>query len=429
MKHIIAVCLSSLALTAGAQTVADSVSHDSGLVRVVRYNDTTDVAYVTLHENAPHVVNLKDVPRFAVLGKEGRFYIGIGANVKAIGVYDIGNPLPDANYFITSAIPMDTRPGNKAQFRFSAAQSNVYMNVVALPGGENQLGAYVSLNFLGKNYAPKLHLAYLKYRHITAGYSYTIFGDVAAAPPTIDYEGPNAIPFIPHGMIAYEPRFGRDRMWQAGVAIDMPEYSFTNAARTATVTQRVPDIPFYIQRYWADGKGWVRLSGMIRNLYYRNMESNRNIDKVGWGVKVSGTTPIVGGLSASYMSMYGQGIASYIQDLNGEGMDLMPMGSDTSRLGLTEAWGGYASLQYQFTPKLFATATYSHVRAYVDRFEDADSTWGSTYKYAQYVAANMFYNINSIVQVGVEYDYGRRVNFDGKQAHDNRLQAMLQVSF
>ena len=36
MKHIIAVCLSSLALTAGAQTVADSVSRDSGLVRVVR---------------------------------------------------------------------------------------------------------------------------------------------------------------------------------------------------------------------------------------------------------------------------------------------------------------------------------------------------------------------------------------------------------
>ena len=105
---------------------------------------------------------------------------------------------------------MDTRPGNKAQFRFSAAQSNVYMNVVALPGGENQLGAYVSLNFLGKNYAPKLHLAYLKYRNITAGYSYTIFGDVAAAPATIDFEGPNAIPFIPHGMIAYEPRFGGD---------------------------------------------------------------------------------------------------------------------------------------------------------------------------------------------------------------------------
>ena len=29
---------------------------------------------------------------------------------------------------------------------------------------------------------------------------------------------------------------------------------------------------------------------------------------------------------------------------------------------------GIDSRQYQFTPKLFATATYSHVRAYVDRF-------------------------------------------------------------
>lgn len=429
MKHIFTIALSLIALTAAAQTGADSLAKDAGFVRVIRHNDTTDVAYVTLHENAPHLVNLKDVPRFAVLGKEGRFYIGLGANIKAIGIYDIGHPVQDMNYFITSAIPMTVKPGNKAQFRFSGAQSNVYLNVVALPGSENQLGAYMSINFLGKNYAPKLHHAYLKYRHITAGYTYTIFADMAAAPPTIDYEGPNAIPGILHGMIAYEPRFGKNKMWQAGVGIDMPEYSFTNALQTETVTQRVPDIPFYIQRYWADGNGWVRLSGIIRNLYYRNLVSNRNIDKVGWGVKVSGTTPIVGGLSASYMAMYGQGIASYMQDLNGEGMDLMPTGSNTGRLSLTEAWGGYASLRYQFTPKLFATATYSHVRTYVNRYEDAESTWGSTYKYAQYVAANVFYDVNSIVQVGVEYDYGRRVNYSGQQAHDNRLQAMLQVSF
>lgn len=29
----------------------------------------------------------------------------------------------------------------------------------------------------------------------------------------------------------------------------------------------------------------------------------------------------------------------------------------------------------------------------------------------------------------VSRDYGRCVNYDGRQAHDNRLQAMLQVSF
>lgn len=45
------------------------------------------------------------------------------------------------------------------------------------------------------------------------------------------------------------------------------------------------------------------------------------------------------------------------------------------------------------------------------------------------MVGNVFYNINSIVQVGAEYIYGRRVDFDGSQAHDNRVEAMLQVSF
>lgn len=55
--------------------------------------------------------------------------------------------------------------------------------------------------------------------------------------------------------------------------------------------------------------------------------------------------------------------------------------------------------------------------------------WGSSYKYAQYILGNVFYNVNSIVQVGLEYIYGRRMNYDGTQSHDNRLEAMLQVSF
>lgn len=43
--------------------------------------------------------------------------------------------------------------------------------------------------------------------------------------------------------------------------------------------------------------------------------------------------------------------------------------------------------------------------------------------------ASKFFGLFGWAEVGVEYDYGRCVNYDGRQAHDNRLQAMLQVSF
>lgn len=421
---ILSILSSAIAV---AQNESDSGYH-SLAVKVKPLNDST--AYVSvLKENAPQLVNVKTVPRFAILGKEDKFYMGIGANIKAVALYDIGNPIANPNDFITSQIPMSIPPGNGAEFRFSAQQSNVYMNIVALPGQKDQLGAFVSFNFTGNDYTPSLAHAYLKYRDITAGYTYSLFTDIAASPASIDYEGPNAFTAVCHGMIGFEPFLDKEKNWKAGIGLDIPEYSFTNADKTSTVTQRVPDIPFYIQRYWADNKGWLRLSGIVRNLYYRDLVSDRNIDKVGWGIKASGTTPIAGGLSAYYQAVYGKGIASYIQDLSGLGMDLMPDPSDPGSLDTVETWAGFASLQYNFTPDLFCTATYSHVRTYANSYHDSTSGWNSQYKYAQYVLANVFYNVNSILQIGAEYIYGRRVDYNNSQAHDNRFQAMLQVSF
>lgn len=392
--------------------------------------DTTGY-YSSLNENAPRHVNINNVPRFAVFGKEDKFYLGLGANITLVGEYDFGNPVSDANFFTTSAIPMTIPGGNGAKMRFTAQQSGIYLNVVALPGSDHKIGAYVAFNFLNDNYSPYLQHAYLKFHDITAGYTYTLFSDVAAAPALIDYEGPNAMATIPHALIAYEPYIGKNRGWRLGVALEMPEDSYTDAAHTVAVSQRFPDIPFYVQKLWASGNGWVRVAGIVRNLYYRNTLAAHNIDKVGWGIHASGKIPVTSSFSASFSAIYGEGIASYIQDLNGEGMDLMPSGTGTDRLKAVKAWAGYGSLTYQFTPRLFSTATYSHVRAYAPRYSSAtaDTPWGASYSYAQYLAVNTFYQFNKIAQLGVEYLYGRRVDRSGAQAHDNRVECMLRVSF
>lgn len=398
------------------------------IIEFVEHNDTSEY-YMNLHENAPHLVNVKDVPRFAIVGKDKKFYMGIGANIKTVGEFDFGNPVSNPNMFITEAIPMHQAPGNGGQFRVTAQQSNLYLNVLALPGSKHQLGAYVSMSFLNNGYNPYLQHAYMKYAGITAGYTFSIFTDGAACAPTIDYEGPNALTAVVHGMVSYQHNFGKDKMWSAGVGVDMPTASVTTSDATASVTQRVPDVPFYLQRSWADGHGWLRLSGIVRNILYRDLSAGKNKDCVGWGVKLSGTSPIAGGLSAYYQAVYGEGICSYIQDLTGCGMDLMPSAGNPGKLDAVKSWAGYLGLQYDFSPKMFCTFTYSHVRTYADKYNDSSTPWGEGYRYAQYIATNVFYNINSIVQVGAEYLYGRRVNYSGLQAHDNRFEAMLQVSF
>lgn len=402
--------------------------------------------YNILVENAPQNPNIKDVPRFTLVGKDGKFYLGMGANVKMVGDFDWGNPISNPNLFTTSAIPMGTAEGNRSQTLFSIGQSNLYWNFVALPGSDNQVGLFFDINFLGKTSHPEIaiHHAYLKYRGFTAGYIVSTFTDIKADPVAIDFEGPNAITFIRHPNISYNVKFGKNKMWSAQLGLDMPlaetsdftldnkNYkengsAMTHSAYTSFIHQRMPDIPLFIQRDWANHNGWFRVSAIFRDLQYRDsyVRGGENRGVFGWGIKASGSTPIVGGLSFTWQGVYGKGVASYIQDLTGEGQDLVPVAGQNGKLDTVKTWGAYGTLQYNFGKCAILNCTYSQVRAYA---KDFGSGWSDMYKYGQYLTSNLIFNVSSFAQVGVEYLWGQRVNYGGLKAHDNRIMLMLNVS-
>lgn len=395
----------------------------------VRFIDTdkNSKVYDIMQANAPNDALLKDAPRFAIVGKNDKFYLGIGANVMLVGDFDWGHPIANANKFVTSDIPMSIDKGDGGQFQFSAAQSDFYLNFVGLPGSDNQIGIFLDVNFMNGNHNPALHHAYVKYRGITAGHTTSIFTDNGARAASIDYEGPNAYTFMGHPNISYTGKFGKNKLWSVAVGLDMPEFSGTfSGTLNRKVSQRVPDIPVYIQRGWCGGKGYLRASAIFRTLTYRNMKADKNENVFGWGVKLSGRTPICGGLSAMWEGVYGQGVASYIQDLTGKGLDLVPDNGTTGKMEGVKAWGAYGTLQYVICPRVMVNATYSQVRTYANDW--GYTSWSEQYKWAQYVTANCFVRINSFTQIGAEYLYGRRMDFSGMQAHDNRISLMLKVS-
>lgn len=388
--------------------------------------DTSSV-YKIMHDNAPSLRNIPDVPRFALMGKDNKFYMGIGVNVRATAGYDLGHPIESGSCFTTYDIPMNQAPGNGGRFQVNAQQSALYLNVVALPGTKDQVGLFAEFTLNGNNYNPSLQYAYLKYRGITAGYTYSVFTDAAVGPATIDFEGPCGYAFVINPGVNWQGTFGAKKEWGVGVGLETPMLSATTSGSTSTVSQRVPDIPAYVQYSWAKGAGHFRVSGILRNLYYRDQVADHNVDKVGWGLQASGMSPIAGGLSCMFSAVYGKGVSSYFQDLTDNGLDLTPDGK--GHMDAVKSWGGFAGLQYNFSPSVFCSATYSHCRTYADRYAGGSTPWGEQYRYAQYLVSNVFWNVNSFVQTGVEYLYGRRVDYSGQQAHDNRIQAMIQVSF
>lgn len=388
--------------------------------------DSTEV-YKAFRENSPAAFHVPDAPRFAIVGKNRSFYLGIGGQVKATLGYDFGSPIHNANEFATSAIPMHPDKGNGALVQFSAMQSGLFVNFVALPDNPNRIGAYFNFNLInGDNYGFNLVYAYIRYRGFTVGYDYSLFSDMAAAPPTIDYEGPNAFTAIPNGVIDYRHSFGKH--FSLGAGIEMPQASYTVGQYTRNVSQRVPDIPAYLQ--WAfTGNSRIRLSAIIRNITYRDIPADKNRNVVGWGIKLSGTVQPIPWLTAYYQACYGKGIASYFQDLNGQGLDLTPDPAAHGKLKPTEAWGGYLGLQFNITKKLYCSCTFSYLRAYPGKYQGGETLWSDQYKYTRYVVGNVFYNFNSILSCGIEYIYGSRRDMSGLTRHDNRLQTMLQVSF
>ena len=394
---------------------------------VLKVNGQDTIVLKVLEENAPKYFNAPGMPRFSVIGNQREFYLGIGGYIRGSLSYDMGNPIESPIYFITSAIPMENLAGNSSLVQMSAASSNLFFNFVALPHTQDKVGAYVDFGFaegLG-NYGFSLKSAYITYRNFIIGYTTSLFTDGAAAAQTIDQQGPNAMTFLFNTVIDYQRMFGDH--WKVGVGLEMPSVNATYGAKNYGVNQRLPDIPFYIQYGWKGGKGWLRLSGLIRDMQYHNSQLGKNSSQTGIAVKLSGVSPLTHSLNLYSQSVFGKGIASYVQDLQGLGLDMVPVDGASGRMEAVEVVGSYLGLQYIISEKLSASATFSEVKCFMpDGFEDVD---GSAYKEGIYFVSNLIYKVSPVLTTGVEYLWGSRTNRDESTHHNNRIQASLRLNF
>ena len=393
----------------------------------LKVNGQDTVVLKVLEENAPKYFNAPGMPRFSVIGKEREFYLGIGGYIRGTMSYDFGNPIESPLYFIPSAIPVGNSAGNSELFQMSAASSNLFFNFVALPHTEDKVGAYVDFGYAEglSGYGFSLKAAYLTYRNLVVGYTTSLFTDGAAAAQTIDQQGPNAMTFLFNTVVDYQFKVGQH--WKFGAGLEMPSVDASFGNNAAAVNQRLPDIPVYAQYMWHDGKGWLRFSALLRNMYYRDMVAGKNRDAAGWAVKLSSASPIGKSFMLYSQSVFGKGIASYVQDLQGLGMDMLPVGGNSGKMEPVEISATYLGLQYTISSKLSTSATFSMVRCFVpDNVKDPS---GGLYKDASYFVTNLIYRVSPVLTTGVEYLWGSRRNVDESFSHDNRMQMSLRVNF
>ena len=204
-KTLIAIAL-SMGLTgiATAQSNHPAKSGESQEIHTIGFTPADSAAvYRAFVENAPKTFNISGAPRFALVGKYEKFYLGIGGTLKGVVGFDFPNPISSAPYFTTSSINMSPTKGNGGLFWINAQQSNLFFNVVALPGTKNQIGFYFNFDLCGTNYAPNVQYAYLTYRGFLIGYNTSLYYDGNACGPGIDKEGPNSLTWDLNSVLDY----------------------------------------------------------------------------------------------------------------------------------------------------------------------------------------------------------------------------------
>lgn len=421
---IVTVAMTLIPNNSSAQAInyADTVGVPQRAIILTGNPDAGNEHIAVLYSREDMSFDDPSAPRFLFLDREGKVALGIGGYVKGVASYDFDGAIDD-NGFVTNAIPVPADPALRNRFGADASHSTIFLKLVTKNSKLGRIIVYVQTNFTGDDggYGLKLKQAYVNIGHLTAGLARSTFADGESQAPTVDTEGPSGQIDAKNMLFQY-----KTSSWKglsAAISAEYPKADYTlTSAYEQKISQRFPDIPLYVQYSWKSGNH-IRLSGILRELSYRDLVSGKNRFETGWGVHFSTIADVVGGLKFFGHVAYGKGIAHYVNDLGDLGCDLIP--SDTpGRLKAPGVLAWTGGLQYNFTKDFFMSANYSYSRIY-----ENEHLGNGAYKYAHYIAVNGFYNIIPDLMIGAEYVYGQRSDVDRLHGHANRFEAMLQYSF
>lgn len=451
-SFIALTCMGAVAacISANAQDIPEKRDDTGKHVSFIKTSQDTTV-YNILGKDRSKNVNEIPVPHFAIHTANNKFVMTIGAQINPIIGVDLGSDLykmDDAGInFIPSQIRVPAASGRKSDFFLNALNASIDLQIVGFGGTKDQITGYIKIQTDGNGKNIELNKAYVTWRGLTAGLKHSLFQDESVVPPTIDPQGPNGLVAQTVNEISYiSPSF---KGFRFGAGLDMPtyysstgkywgkDYPTLNGERIEGemvcdpegYSFQIPDIPLFAE-WCADDMNRIRLAGIIRPMLYKDLLNEKKRTTVGWGLSLSGNINPIEQLKFYLQATYGKGIGAYIQDLAGMPISFVPQNSRPGKMTRTPMMGWSAGVTYDFNEKwqmnvMASQARVWHVSDY--SIHEATEDGINDYKYGYYGAANIFYNISSYFQLGLEYDYGYHKTWDRGSGHDNRLQ--FQIMF
>ncbi len=366
-------------------------------------------------------------PILIIAQRENKFSFAVGGYINFRVGFDLDGSVNNTD-FIPADIPIPGNYASRSKLMMDPTTSRVYAKGILNTRTLGQVEIFVDADYRGGSagdYSPRIRSGYVAFKGFTIGRDVTTFCDPNAAVSTIDFQGPNAYNYNFATMIRYECNLANDHL-SMGIAAEYPQYWGTYGANFASIPQRVPDVPFYLQYEWGYYRqNHFRASGVIRNPYMYNKTTEESTSLTGWGVQVSGCIQGSDWMRFKYSGVYGSAISQYIADFTGMGIDFTPDPDNSNLLQTTPMWGFQAGCEFLVGARTAINAGYSTAA-----IDDKNGYYSSEeYLRGEYIFGNLYYSVTPRFKLGGEYLYGRRKNTDSQRNHANRINLLAQYGF
>jgi hypothetical protein len=374
-------------------------------------------------EDAPRLFNAPlepTLPGFFLLPGT-RTLLRLDGSARTDFIYDV-NTTALSDSFVPSSIPipLGSGPGN---FIASIRGSRV-MADFRIPVGDRGIArTFIQFDFFGANgaTAPRLRHFYAQLDDVLVGQTFTNFMDPDAFADSLDLQGANSAVSVRVPQARYSFGLGGGRSAYVSIEVPASSINFSVAGTPVTTTTPAPDGTLRFRNEWE--RGHIQLASVFRDLGVQ-LPSGPHQSTFGWGVNATGEVEVHGKDSIVAQVAYGHGIARYVGDTAGLGLDAAPVSPTNLSLRALPLFGTYASYQHYWLPALRSSATGSFVRVQNTAFQPAN-----TYHQSTYSSANLIWNPVGSLDLGAEFLYGWVQEKSGATANDPRFQITGRYTF
>ena len=273
----------------------------------------------------------------------------------------------------------------------------------------------------------RLRQAYGEVGPWLAGQTWSLFMDENVFPNTIDYWGPVGMVFFRNPQLRWTAL--RDEHMRFAVAIEGPgagidtgKIDLVDPNLDVAGWTQYPDLTTQLR--YASDFGHVQAAAVVRSVGYQvtgTQDGNPSGHEFGYGINLSGSLNVLGQDQILWQTVYGRGIANYMND---GGTDLAPDAPTDPNAYAVPLFGWLLYYNRTWNDQWTSSIGFSEHRE-----RNARGQAGDAFFIGQYANVNLLYKPIPEMLVGPEFIWGRLKEKDGNAADDSRIQFSVKYDF